>query len=255
MRNALRIGFAVAVLTEAFAAQTRAGELPVDLELVLAVDVSASMRPHEQRLQRLGYAAAFRSPAVMAAIQAGHFARIAVTFVEWADPDYQRVVMPWTIVDGPASARQVAELLAATPTGKGFSTSIAQALKFSTALFWDNGFRGTRLAIDISGDGPNNVKPSLPPVREDTLARGITINGLPIMLTRRSMTDALSLADLDLYYRDCVIGGAGAFMIVVKRSANFAHAIERKMLQEILSDRPSEIVQIGDTKRSDCAYP
>ena len=255
MHGALRIGTAFAILINVVAAPGRADELPVDLELVLAVDVSASMRPQEQRLQRLGYAAAFRSPAVMAAIQSGHFARIAVTFVEWADPDHQRVVIPWTIVDGTASGEQVARVLIETPTSTGFSTSIAQALRFSTALFQDNGFRGTRLAIDISGDGQNNVKPSLPVVRKDTLAAGVTINGLPIMLTRRSSTEAISLAGLDHYYRDCVIGGPGAFIIVVKRSANLAHAIERKMLHEILSDRPNEIIPIRNNTPSDCTFP
>lgn len=255
MRGALWAGFAFTILIEAIAAQAKADELPVDLELVLAVDVSASMRPGEQRLQRLGYAAAFRSSAVIAAIQSGHFARIAVTFVEWADPDYQRVVIPWTIVDGPASAEGVAQALIDAPTSKGFSTSITQALRFSTALFADNGFLGSRLAIDISGDGRNNVRPSLPSARADTLSRGITINGLPIMLARRSSTELFSLADLDLYYRDCVIGGPGAFMIVVKRSANFAEAIEKKMLHEILSDRANEIVPIGKSMHLDCASP
>lgn len=251
VRGVLRVAFAFAILIEAFVA--RADDLPVDLELVLAVDVSASMRPGERQLQRLGYAAAFRSPAVLAAIQSGYFARIAVTFVEWADPDYQRVVMPWTLVDGTASAERAALVLADTPISKGYSTSMTQALRFSTALFQDNGFEGTRLVIDISGDGPNNVKPAMAPAREDALALGITINGLPIMLTPRSMTEALSLANLDLYFRDCVIGGPGAFLIVVKRSTNFAQAIEQKLLHEILSDSPNEIVPIADASRTDCA--
>ena len=254
MPATLWVLLALAIVIEAFAEGAQADELPVDLELVLAVDVSASMRPGEQRLQRLGYAAAFRSQAVIDAIHVGHFGKIAVTYVEWADPDHQRIVIPWTLVDGTISAERVAIALSDAPTSTGHSTSISQALRFSTALFANNGYRGTRLAIDISGDGPNNVKPSLPLARAEALAGGITINGLPIMLAPRSMTEATSLADLDLYYRECVIGGAGAFMIVVKRSVNFAQAIEKKMLLEILADQLNEMIPITNTL-SDCESP
>jgi len=252
---AVVIGLVGAALVGMLAEKGIAGERPVDLELVLSVDVSASMEASEQRLQRSGYVAAFQSPAVIAAIGAGRFGRIAVAFVEWADPDYQRVVIPWTLVDGPESAKLLADRLLATPIGRGFRTSMAQALTFSAALFRGNGFEGTRLAIDLSGDGPNNVTPQLPPARARTLAEGITINGLPIMIRVGTPTGLYSIAGLDRYYRDCVIGGPGAFMIVVKRRAEFAKAIEKKLLQEIMSGSAGGIVPIGDARPIDCTSP
>ena len=229
-------------------ARATAAELPVDLELVLAVDVSASMDESEQRLQRLGYVAAFRAPPVIAAIQSGRYARIAVAFVEWADADHQILVMPWTLVDGTTSGEQVAGALASAPFTRAFGTSIAGAITFSSELFADNGFAGTRLAIDISGDGPNNVGPPLLPARDAAVARGITINGLPIMTRVGWPTGLYSISDLDLYFRDCVIGGPDAFIVVVKRRAELAEAIERKLVMEIISAHQDYILPIGDSQ-------
>jgi hypothetical protein len=225
---------------------------PVDLELVIAVDASASMEAREQHLQRSGYVAAFRSPAVIAAVRSGRYGRIGVAFVEWAGADYQQLIVPWTVIDGSESAEEFAQSLLLSPSGKGFGTSIAQALRFSQKLLRDNGLEGTRLAIDVSGDGPNNVDPPLPLARAETLADGVTINGLPIMIRAGSSTGLSNVPDLDRYYRDCVIGGPNAFMIVVTRRAELASAIERKLLSEILSNRPAGIVPIGNPQLSDC---
>jgi hypothetical protein len=225
---------------------------PVDLELVIAVDASASMEAREQHLQRSGYVAAFRSAAVIAAVRSGRYGRIAVAFVEWAGADYQRLIVPWTVIDGSESAEKFAQSLLLSPSGKGFGTSIAQALRFSQMLLRDNGLEGTRLAIDVSGDGINNVNPRLPPARAETLADGITINGLPIMIRAGSSTGLSNIPDLDRYYRDCVIGGPNAFMIVVTRRAELASAIERKLLSEILSEQPTGIVPIGNPRLINC---
>jgi len=237
---------AAAAIVVAACARATAAELPVDLELVLAVDVSASMDESEQRLQRLGYVAAFGAPRVIAAIQSGRYKRIAVAFVEWADAGHQAVVMPWTLVDSVESAQAVAGDLASAPFTRAFGTAMASAIAFSTTLFADNGYAGTRLAIDISGDGPSNVGPPLLPAREAAVAQGITINGLPIMIRVGWPTGLYSLTDLDLYFRDCVIAGPDAFIVVVKRRAEFAEAIERKLVMEIISAHQDYILPIGD---------
>ena len=227
---------------------------PVDLELVIAVDASASMEAREQRLQRSGYVAAFRSPAVIAAIRSGRHGRIAVAFVEWAGADYQRLIVPWAVIEGSESAERFAQSLLLSPSGKGFGTSIAQVLRFSSTLLRENDLEGTRLAIDVSGDGPNNVDPPLPLARAETLADGITINGLPIMVRAGSSTGLWNVPDLDRYYRDCVIGGPNAFMIVVSRQAELANAIERKLLSEILSEQPTAILPIANPQPIDCEH-
>jgi hypothetical protein len=106
--------------------------------------------------------------------------------------------------------------------------------------------------IDVSGDGPNNVKPSLPLARAEALADGITINGLPIMIRAGSSTGLSNIPNLDRYYRECVIGGPNAFMIVVTRKAELASAIERKLLSEILSEQPIDIIPIANQRPIDC---
>ncbi|MCB1488594.1 MAG: DUF1194 domain-containing protein [Bauldia sp.] len=230
-----------------------AGEVPVDLKLVLAVDASSSMDIYEQKLQRNGYAAAFRSPAVIAAIMSGARRRIAVSYVEWGDPENQIVVVPWTVVDGADSSNQLAARLAAAPLNRFFGTSIAQALAYSTALLSQSAFTSDRWVIDISGDGPNNMGPPVEPERSAALSRGITINGLPIMIRTRWGQGAYTLAGLDDYYRDCVIGGPDAFVVVVRSRDKFAEAIERKLILEIIAVQRTMITPIADTGPADDA--
>ncbi len=240
----------ISVLLAGLEAAAAQSELPVDLELVLAVDASASMDIDEQRLQRRGYIAAFRSDELVGAIESLPLGRIAVAYVEWGDPNSQLIVVPWTLVDGLAGAEEMANRLEAAPLGRLFGTSIAGALAFSGSLFEENGFAGERLVIDVSGDGPNNIGPPVTPARDAVLARGITINGLPIML-RVSWSGGLhSIAGLDLYFRDCVIGGPGAFAVAVKRRVEFGTAIRRKLLREIMSAGPSGFSRIADRQVS-----
>src|SRR5882724_661589 len=137
-----------------------AEDLPVDLELVLAVDVSGSMDADERQLQRSGYVAALRHSEVIGAIRAGAYGRIALTFVEWAGPTAQTVIVPWRLIDGPAAAEAAAAGLAAAPSPSIRGTSISAALLFAGRLFEGNGFAGSRLAIDVSCDGPNNIGPA-----------------------------------------------------------------------------------------------
>ncbi|MGE6783572.1 DUF1194 domain-containing protein [Ensifer adhaerens] len=210
---------------------TSAEPLRVDLELVLAVDVSYSMELDEQRLQRQGYVAAFLQPALVEAIESGPFGRIAVTYVEWGGSAVQ--VTPWTMIDGRGTAAQYSELLSRQPIRRIAFTSISNTLAFTRRLFDFSPFEGSRRVIDISGDGPNNSGVPAPVARNSTVARGITIDGLPIMLKTHVASDSASIPDLDAYYRECVIGGEGAFLVKVTDSSAFASAILRKLVTEI----------------------
>lgn len=209
-----------------------AAQMRVDLELVIAVDVSLSMDADEQQLQRDGYVAAFRDPELHQAIGSGAFGRIAVTYMEWAGPSWQSVTIPWTVIDSPAAARAFADRLAAQPISRQRLTSIGAALQFAKGLLANTGYMAIRRVVDISGDGPNNSGPPTPPARDALVAGGVVINGLPIMLKAASPS-FFDLADLDRYYAACVIGGAGAFMVPVKDIAELKSAIRRKLILEI----------------------
>ena len=210
-------------------------ETEVDLALVLAVDVSLSMEPDEQDLQRQGFVEAFRSPEVHEAIGKGMLGRIAVVYVEWAGAGYQQVVVPWTVIEQPGDSRAFAARLAESSIQRFGYTSISGAIDFSLWKLRPSGVQAVRQVIDISGDGANNQGRIVTAARDEALAQGITINGLPLMLKR---PDGLwDIDNLDLYFRDCVIGGPGAFMIPVREKAQFAEAIRTKVVREI-ADRP-----------------
>lgn len=209
-----------------------AAQTTVDLELVIAVDVSLSMDLDEQRLQREGYVAAFRDPAIQKAIGSGAYGRIAVVYMEWAGSHWQSVIVPRTVIDGPRAARAFADRLEGEPITRERWTSISSALQFVRTLLPGRGAAGVRRVVDVSGDGPNNTGPPVLPARDALLAAGFVINGLPIMLKAASL-GFFDLANLDRYYANCVIGGAGSFMIPVKNVAELKEAIRRKLLLEI----------------------
>lgn len=204
---------------------------PVDVQLVLAVDVSLSMSPDELEIQRRGYAAALIHDSVLEAIAGGAHGRIAVTYVEWAGVSMQRVVVPWTAISGRSDAESVVEKLSAGPPNSARRTSISAALEFGGDLFAESGFEGKRV-IDVSGDGPNNQGAPVTLVRDRLVRQGITINGLPLM-TRGGFSSVFDVADLDRYYGDCVIGGPGAFMIPVNDWTQFPEAVRRKLVLEL----------------------
>lgn len=204
---------------------------PVDVQLVLAVDVSLSMSPDELEIQRRGYAAALIHDSVLEAIAGGAHGRIAVTYVEWAGVSMQRVVVPWTTISGRSDAESVVEKLSAGPPNSARRTSISAALEFGGDLFAESGFEGKRV-IDVSGDGPNNQGAPVTLVRDRLVRQGITINGLPLM-TRGGFSSVFDVADLDRYYGDCVIGGPGAFMIPVNDWTQFPEAVRRKLVLEL----------------------
>ena len=230
-----------------------ADDPPVDLELVLAVDISLSMDEDEQRLQRDGYAAAFRHPEIIEAIRSGPHGRIAATYVEWAGESFQRTVVPWTLIDGPSTALPFADKLAAAPIEQTYRTSISGALTYASGLFDNNGYQG-RTVIDVSGDGANNQGISVEIARDAAVRRGITINGLPLLLKPSSFDGYFEMVNLDDYYQDCVIGGTGAFIVPVRSTSEFIPAIRRKLVMEIAGREPPRIVRVAATMRgrTDC---
>ena len=243
---------AVMVLCLAFASRASA-EVRVDLELVLAVDVSYSMDLEEQRLQRDGYIEALRDPQIIKAIQSGLHGRIAITYVEWAGVTIQQVVLPWTIIDGPQSAAAVTDKLAAAPISRHRRTSISGALNFSDRQFGIGGFIGERRVIDVSGDGPNNSGPPVGPLRDELVAKGIVINGLPIVLKPGGAGSMFDIANLDHYYAQCVIGGPGSFMIPIREKSEFATATRQKLLLEIAGLEPEPtIIRVQAAPKIDC---
>ena len=208
------------------------GSIGVDVELVMAVDISYSMDFDELKLQREGYVEAIASQEFLNALKQGMHGKVAVTLVEWAGVNDQRIVLPWRLIDGPASAQAVAAELAAAPVRRAFRTSISGALLFSAPLFEGNGFTGIRRVIDVSGDGTNNQGPLVTLTRDEVLAKGIIINGLPIML-KEPQPGSVDIKELDIYYEDCVIGGPGAFVVPIREREKFKEAIRTKLVLDI----------------------
>ena len=225
-------------------ADSRASAIPVDVELVIAVDVSYSMDPDEQALQREGYVLALTSKEFLQALRQGAHGKIAVTYFEWAGQSDQKVLMPWRVIDGPESADAVAAEIARAPMRRASRTSISGALRFAKPLFDDSGYRGLRRVIDVSGDGANNAGPLVELTRDDVLATGITINGLPIML-KRPYRGQMDIDNLDEYYEDCVIGGPGAFVIPIREREKVIEATRTKLVLEVAGRQPDP--QIGPT--------
>ena len=209
----------------------------VDVELMLAVDVSYSMTAEELEIQRSGYAAALSDPAIWQAIATGRLQRIALTYVEWAGARRQRVVIPWRLIQSEADLTAFAATLSAHSSGPMLRTSISSMLDAAAASFEGNAFDGSRRVIDVSGDGPNNEHRPVTAARDDLVAKGYTINGLPLM-TRRSAGWLPELDDLDLYYQACVIGGPLSFSIPVRSWQEFGPAVRQKLVLELAAIRP-----------------
>lgn len=213
-----------------------AQDLEVDVELVLAVDISRSMDLEELRIQRDGYVAALRDPEVIRAIEGGLLGRIAVRYFEWAGPGRRGIDSGWTLLDGAASAQAFAEGLAEGRISAAVGTSISGAIDFAVAAFEGNGFEGMRQVVDISGDGPNNAGRPVTAARDAAVAAGVVINGLPLMM--KANDGPFSLRELDIYYEDCVIGGPLSFVLPLWEQAKFPETIRRKLILEIAAPRP-----------------
>ena len=257
-----------------------AADQPVDLELVLAVDVSRSIDADETALQRAGYSEAIRHPDFLRAIKAGYHGRIAISYFEWAGNVRQDSIVSWRIIDSEESAaafadrigggaadrigddpidrlealaRQLgsdnfARRLGRDPSGGLRGTSISSALTFATGFIAAAPFAEERRVIDVSGDGPNNAGSPVLEARAAALSAGIVINGLPLLI-RPSPT----YKQLDRYYADCVIGGPGSFMLPVYDMSEFATAIRRKLILEVGGAQPpARIMPAADSEPTDC---
>lgn len=228
----------VPAISSAPATAQNGSPVAVDLELVLAVDVSLSIDASEARLQRQGYVSAFRDPQVRRAIKDGILGRIAVTYFEWANSAHTQMVVPWTLIDSDAAAEAFAAALELRRPGPAHYTSISGAIDFGARLFEISGFEGTRQVIDVSGDGPNNWGDLVTHARDRAVAQGITINALPILDNGPGPFGRYNVPNLDLYFRDCVIGGPAAFIVVAESFDAFASAIRRKLILEIAGLAP-----------------
>lgn len=211
----------------------------VDLELVLAVDISRSMDEDEHTLQRDGYVSAFRHKDVINALTGGPEGRIAVTYMEWAND--ARQVIPWTIIDSAKAANDFADRLAAEPIYGERRTSITRALYEAERLIRENDISSHRQVIDVSGDGANNTGGSVEEARDFVLKRKININGLPILLHTDGQGGygggynpwGIDIPNLDRYYKHCVVGGDGAFIAPVFDLKQLSATIRKKLVLEI----------------------
>ncbi len=219
--------FAAAVISGAVlagAAPAPAG-VPVELELVLAVDVSTSVDDGEFELQMQGIAAAFRHPGVQAAIRAAGDRGIAVALIQWSEFVHQRTTIDWTLVRGAADAAALADDIATAGRAiPGGGTAIYGAINFALHEFDTNGYDGRRQVIDVSGDGRSDLLVATTAARDRAVGRGVAINGLVILNDD---------PHLDRYYRANVIGGTEAFVLTVDDFEAFATAIVIKLIREI----------------------
>ena len=218
-------GFARSLPVLCALAGTAAAERPVDLELVLAIDSSASVDFREFGLQVGGMVRSFRDPAIVEAIATGSYKAIAVSVIEWASDDLQVMSVPWVVIDSAAAAERIAAALERMPRAiETGATSISGALRFSASLFARNGYRGLRRVIDLSCDGRNNQGPPVQVVRDVLVGRDITINGLTILNEHPT---------LDHYFRQQIIGGPGAFVEIAADYQSYSDTFLRKLVREI----------------------
>src|SRR5689334_2137896 len=227
-------------LAFAFAGPARAAE-QVDLLLVLASDVSRSVDTRKFELQRQGYAAALSNPRVIEAIKSGPNGKIAICFVEWSGATSQKLVIDWTIVSDMASARRIGDQMLELPRSFADRTSIAAGLEFSMLQLENSPFTAPRRTIDVSGDGTNNSGRDIGSMRDEVLAKGVTINGLVILSDTPlpwNPEHTNPPGGLDNYYRNNVTGGPGSFVMVAENHDSFGQAIVKKMIAEIAWAEP-----------------
>lgn len=233
--------FAALVGTPVVAQATSPSAQQVDVALVIAVDVSWSMDHEEQMIQRNGYAAAFRSKGVIDAIMEGNYGRVAVTYVEWAGQHSQATVVPWTVLDSADSSKRFADALNRDEPLQLRRTSISGAIDYSRSRLDMSGFKALRRVVDISGDGPNNEGRPVTDARDEAVAAGIAINGLPLMTNTDDFSGGYAIANLDDYYSQCVIGGPQAFVIPVTSWKAFPEAVRRKLVLELAGLPPDAL--------------
>jgi hypothetical protein len=234
-----RLGFLLALLALAFAPlKPVVAAEPVDLLLVLAADVSRSVDAQKFQLQRDGYAAALADPRVLEMIQSGPNHRIAVCLVEWSGMMSQKVVIDWTLIDGPKAAQQFGDRLLETPRSFADRTSISGGITFALTQFARAPFESKRHTIDVSGDGTNNSGADVQQARDQAVAAGVIINGLAILSEHplpRNPEHTNPPGGLAHYYRENVMGGPGAFVMEAKDFNSFGQALISKLIAEVAS--------------------
>jgi len=225
----------LALLAAPLASSAPAPLQAVDLELVLATDNSQSIDFSEAQLQRQGVAAALRHPDVVRAIESGSLGRIAVAYLDWSSGPYTRLALDWRVIRDKASADAFADALLKAPPGYGQGTAIGETLALAAQLIEINNFDGTQRTIDISGDGPNNTGRAVYAARDEIVAKGITINGLPIVNTGDYGNGdwGAYYGELENYYVNCIIGGPRSFALAARGFQEFAAAIRHKLVLEI----------------------
>jgi hypothetical protein len=226
----------------------------VDLELVIAVDVSSVMNRERLALQREGYAQAITSQEFLQALKSGANGKVAITYLEWSGSDYQKVIVPWRTVDGPAAAAEVAAGIMKSPRTMQSRTSISGAMSFARSLFDKNPDRGTKRVINISGDGPNNSGQPVPTARDAVLAAGVVVDGMAIMLQEPPLPHT-EIDHLDHYYEDCVTGGPGSFVVAVNDAGHLKDAIRSMIVSEVGGVTPEQagISRAGQEPRLSCS--
>jgi Protein of unknown function (DUF1194) len=228
-----RACLAATLLFAAAARDSAHAQTSVDVQLVLAVDVSGSVNPQRFELQKMGYVAAFQNRRVLDAILGGRSQSIAVTMTQWSGPFLQSQVVPWTVLKDESSVKGFAGAIESAPRIMyGGGTSISGAIDQAVTLFPQAPYKAERRVIDVSGDGSNNRGRSVTQARDDAVNAGIVINGLPILAFEPY---------LDQYFKDYVIGGPGAFMIAAKSFETFAEAILMKLIIEIAAPTPDQL--------------
>ena len=244
MTRLVRAILALCALLAVTSAPVRAAE-PVDLLLVLASDVSRSVDTRKFELQRQGYAAALSNPRVIEAIKSGPHGRIAICFIEWSGATSQKVVIDWTIVSDMASARKIGDQMLELPRSFADRTSISAGLEYAMNQLEQAPFQATRRTIDVSGDGTNNSGRDIASVRDEVLAKSVTINGLVILSDTPlpwNPEHTNPPGGLDEYYRRNVTGGPGSFVMVAENHNSFGQAIVKKMIAEIAWVEPERPV-------------
>ena len=214
----------------------------VDVELILAVDISRSIDEDEMNRQFDGYAAAFRDPALIERISGSPLGQIACMMFVWSDWSIQLKVADWRKIHDAASAEAFALDIDRFRKQSYLYTSISAAMDYAGHEFGTK-FSGTRQVLDISGDGTNNSGRPLEDARRDALGKGIVINGLAVLDNVPSPLGS-SPEPLDEYYKEKVIGGPGAFLVVAEGFEDFGQAVKRKIIREIASvPQPGPLVE------------
>lgn len=209
----------------------------VDLELVFASDGSGSIDDEELRLQREGYATALSDPKVLNAIASGKHGRIAVAFVEWGSPASQHTIVDWRVIAGAEDARAFGDALRKAPRAAWGYNSISEAIAYSAALIAGNAIDSDRKVIDVSGDGPQIGGRPLDLIRDAAVDQGITINAL--VVANRGVRRGPRGEPLEDHYRNDVIGGLGAFVVVADDERGFTRTLLGKMIREIVDADPT----------------